>query len=196
MALTGDAVPAGLYGAWSLKIATDGTITVAAAGANGTGYATPRIALDALAASDGDSAYMGYVTVTKSDGVFTPDSTALDASNVTDTFTDGRFENRAEPTEALLFGQNLYVKPKANDIYELKALSIGDRPTAFADDDAVPDDIKWGPFIAAASAVIFLERNGEDDVAAKVAVIAKKYLNSIRSDKVKRLLGQVVPRNY
>ncbi|HEA19395.1 MAG TPA: hypothetical protein ENH87_00545 [Pricia antarctica] len=196
VALTGEAIPSGLYGAWSLKIDTDGTITVAAASDNVTGYATPRIALDALNVSDSDSAYMGYVTVTKSDGAFTPDTTALDASNVTDTYTDGKFENRGEPTSALLFGSNLYVRPKPNDIYELEALSIADRPTAFADDDAVPDDAKWGPVIASMSALFFLQRNGEDAIAAQVAVVAKKYMSSIRADKVKRLLGQVVQRSY
>lgn len=194
--LTGDAVPAGLYGAWSLKIDADGTITVTAAGDNATGYATPRIALDALGTSDGDSAYMGYVTVTKSDGAFTPATTGLDADNVTDTYTDGKFENRAEPTSALLYGQNLYVRPKPNDIYELEALSIADRPTAFADDNAVPDDAKWGPVIASMSALLFLERNGEDVSARQVAVTARKYMESIRSDKIKRLLGLVVQRSY
>ena len=194
--LTGDAIPTGLYGAWSWKIDTDGTITVTATGDNSTGYATPRIALDALGKADGDSAYMGYVTVTKSDGAFTPATTALDAANVTDTYTDGKFENRAEPTAALLFGSNLYVKPKPNDIYELEALSIADRPTAFANDNAVPNDAKWGPVIASMSALIFLERNGEDAIAAQVAVVAKKYMGSIRSDKIKRLLGQTVQRSF
>ena len=196
VALTGDAIPTGLYGAWSLKIDDEGTITVTAAGDNGTGYATPRIALDALAGAGGDSAYMGYVTVTKSDGAFTPTTTALDADNVTDTYTDGKFENRAEPTAVLLYGSNLYVRPKANDIYELEALSIADRPTAFADDNAVPDDAKWGPVIASMSALFFLERNGEDAIAVQVAVVAKKYMSSIQSDKIKRLLGQVVQRSY
>lgn len=196
VALTGDAIPQGLYGAWSLKVDVDGDITVTAAVANGTGYATPRIALDALGASDSDNVYMGYVTVTKSDGAFTPDTTLLSAANVTDTFTDGKFENRAEPEAALLFGQDLYVQPKPNDIYELEALSIADRPDAFADDDAVPDDAKWGPVIASMSALIFLERNGEDEIAGEVAVIASKYMSSIRSDKIKRLLGQEVQRRY
>lgn len=193
VALTGSAIPSGKYGAWSLRIDTDGTITVAAASDNATGYDTPRIALDDLTSSDSTSAYMGYVTVTKSDGAFTPATTSLSASNVTATFTDGKFENRAEPIEALLYGDNLYVKPKANDIYELEALSIGDRPTAFANDDAVPDDAKWGPFLAAAPAVIFLERNGEDATNAKSAAV--RYLSSIRSDKTKRLLGLVVQRS-
>lgn len=192
--LTGDAIPQGLYGAWSLKIDEDGDITVTAAVANGTGYATPRIALDALGTSDSDSAYMGYVTVTKSDGAFTPATTALDASNVTATFTDGKFENRAEPISALLFGQNLYVNPKPNDIYELEALSIADRPTAFADDDAVPDDPKWGPVIAARAASKFLKRLDEDATNADQRVADD--MPAIRSDKIKRLLGQVVQRSF
>lgn len=196
VALTGSAIPQSLYGAWSLKIATDGTITVAAAGDNGTGYATPRIALEALSTADAQSAYMGYVTVTKSDGAFTPGTTALNASNVTKTFTDGKFENRAEPTSVLLFGPNLYVRPKPNDIYELEALSIADRPTAFANDNTVPDDAKWGPVIASMSAIFFLQRNGEAAEAAEVAIVAKKYMSSIRSDKIKRLLGQVVQRSF
>ncbi len=193
VALTGDAIPAGLYGAWSLKIDEDGTITVAAAADNGTGYATPRIALDDLGSSDSDSAFMGYVTVTKSDGAFTPDTTLLSATNVTDTYTDGKFENRAEPIEALLYGDNLYVKPKANDIYQLKALSISDRPTAFADDSAVPDDAKWGPVIAARTASRFLKRFGEDATNADARVA--EDMPSIRGDKTKRLLGQVVQRS-
>ncbi len=196
VALTGSAIPQGKYGAWSLKIDEDGDITVAAAIDNATGYDTPRKALDALGSSDSDSAYMGYVTVTKSDGAFTPDTTLLSATNVTDTFTDGKFENRGEPLSALLYGSNLYVKPKANDIYELESLSIADRPTAFADDDAVPDDAKWGPVIASMAALFFLQRNGEDAVAAQVAVVAKKYMSSIRSDKIKRILGQVVQRSF
>jgi hypothetical protein len=196
VALTGSAVPAGLYGAWSLKIDTDGTITVAAAGGNATGYATPRIALDALGTSDAESAYMGYVTATKSDGAFTPDTTSLSASNVTPTFTDGKFENRGEPIAALLYGSNLYVRPKANDIFELEALSIADRPTAFADDSAVPDDAKWGPVIASMSALFFLQRKGEDEIARQVAVVAKRYMDAIRSDKIKRLLGQTVQRSF
>ena len=196
VALTGSAIPQDKYGAWSLKIDEDGDITVSAADDNATGYDTPRKALDDLDSSDSDSAYMGYVTVISSSGVFTPDTTLLSAAAVTDTYTDGKFENRGEPLSALLYGSNLYVRPKPNDIYELEALSIADRPTAFADDDAVPNDAKWGPVIASMSALLFLQRNGEDVIAAQVAVVAKKYMSAIRSDKIKRLLGQVVQRSY
>jgi len=146
--------------------------------------------------SDSDSAYMGYVTVTKSDGAFTPATTLLDASNVTDTFTDGKFENRAEPTTVLLFGQNIYVRPKPNDIYELEALSIADRPTAFASDAAVPDDAKWGPAIASKSALEYMVRNGPADAITSVAAYAEDQMSRIRPDRIKRLLGQEIQRRF
>ncbi len=195
VALTGDAVPEDKYGAWSLRIATDGTITVTAAGDNSTGYLTPRIALDALTTSDASSAYMGYVTVMKSDGAFTPDTTALDASNVTDTYTDGRFENRGEPAAALLYGQNVYVRPKPNDIYQLKALQIADRPTALGLSDAVAD-LKWGPAIARGAAIAYLEPRGGRERIADLVLTTTRMFDSIRSDKIKRLLGEVIQRNF
>ena len=195
IALTGDAVPQDLYGAWSLKIDVDGDITVTAAGANGTGYATPRIALDALAGADGNSAYMGYVTVINTSGVFTPDTTLLNASGITATFTDGKFENRAEPTAALLYGQNLYVNPKANDIFEFKALQIADRPTALEGDTELADP-KHGPAVARGTAIAFLEPRGGKQRIADLATTTIVMFDSIRSDKIKRLLGQVIQRTF
>ncbi len=104
VALTGDTVPQNKYGAWSLKIDEDGDITIAAADDNVTGYDTPRLAIEALGSSDSSSAYMGYVTVISTDsGGFVPDTTILSDAAVTDTYTDGRFENRAEPFRALLY---------------------------------------------------------------------------------------------
>ena len=155
--LTGSTIPQNKYGAWLLKIDTDGTITVTAAADNATGYDTPRKALEGLELSDNESAYMGYVTAISTDaGGFIPGTTALADGAVTDTFTDGRFEIRGTPVVALLYGQKLYVRPKANDIYELESLSIADRPTAFASDAAVPADLKWGPMIALGAAILYL----------------------------------------
>ncbi len=195
VALTGSAVPEDKYGAWSLKIDEDGDITVAEADDNVTGYATPRLALEALDSSDSDSAYMGYVTVIKSDGAFTPASTALDAANVTATFTDGRFEGRTTPISALLYGQKLYVFPKANDIYQFKALQIGDRPTALSSDSDAPADLKWGRAIALGSAIHFM-KSKDEPVSPELLSLAKGLFDSIRSDKNKRLLGQVVQRSF
>lgn len=195
--LAGDTIPQNKYGAWLLKINSDGDITVTAAEDNSTGYDTPRLALEALNKSDGDSCFMGYVTVISTDsGGFIPATTALDDSAVTDTYTDGKFELRNVPEAILLYGTKLYARPRPNDIYEIKALSIADRPTAFADDNAVPPDAKWGPAIARGAALLFLEPRGGKERIADLAESTKYYFNSIRSDKIKRLLGGVVQRSF
>ncbi len=193
--LTGDAVPEDKYGAWSLKIDSDGDITVAAATDNVTGYDTPRLALEDLGSSDSASAYMGYVTVIKSDGAFTPATTALDAANVTDTFTDGRFETRTTPIAALLYGQQLFVHPKPNDIYEFKALSISDRPTALDTADELADP-KHGPAVARGSAILYLGPRGGQERIAELAATTNHIFASIRSDKIKRLLGSEIIRSF
>lgn len=192
--LTGSAVPSGRYGAWSLKIDENGDITVAEADDNATGYLTPRLALEGLGSSDSESAYMGYVTVIKSDGAFTPATTALDAANVTATFTDGRFEGRSTPIAALLYGQQLFVDPKANDIYQFKALQIADRPTELGDSDA-PADAKHGPAIALGAAIIYLKKQKEP-IDEGLTSLADYLFGSIRSDKNKRLLGGIVQRSF
>lgn len=195
VALTGSAIPAGKYGAWSLKIDSDGDITVAAAGDNGTGYDTPRLAIEALSNADGSSAYMGYVTVTKSDGAFTPGTTALDAANVTGTYTDGKFEQRGMPTRALLYGTKLYVRPKPNDIYEFKALQIAQRPTALAGATVIADP-KHGPMIAAGSAILYLNSIRDFEAVKELNVQFEYYQNDTKQDRIKRLLGQQIRRNF
>jgi len=197
VALSGDTVPQNKYGAWSLKIDADGDITVAEADDNATGYDTPRLALEALDSSDGESAYMGYVTVISTAAAgFIPGTTALDNAAVTDTYTDGRFESRATPVSALLYGQNLYLEPKPNDIGEFKALTISDRPTALSEDTDEVDDAKWGPAIARGAAIFFLEPRGGQERIADLALTTKHIFGSIRQDKIKRLLGQEVQRTF
>ena len=197
VALTGSTVPQNKYGAWSLKIDEDGTITVAAGSDNATGYDTPRKALEALDDSDSESAYMGYVTVIETAAAgFIPDTTSLaTGGTITATFTDGRFENRATPIAALLYGQNLYVMPKPNDIYEFKALQIADRPTVITGNTTIADP-KHGPAIARGAAIQYLEPRGGQQRIADLAITTKHMFNSIRSDKIKRLLGQQVQRNF
>lgn len=194
--LVGSAIPQGKYGAWSLRVDKDGTITVAAATDNATGYLTPRLALEGLTSSDSESAYMGYVTVIKSDGAFTPATTDLGAANVTSTFTDGRFESRTFPVSALLYGQNLYVWPKPNDIYQFKALQIAQRPDELVEDTDTVDDPKWGPAVAIGAANIYLLTNDGPDVVQDLAGLTAYFFDQIKSDKIKRLLGQTVVRTF
>jgi len=195
--LTGDTVPQNKYGAWSLKIDEDGTITVEAADGNATGYDTPRLALEALDKAGSDSCFMGYVTVISTgSGGFIPATTELDDDAVTATYTDGKFETRNRPEALLLYGLKMYVRPKPYDIFKIKALSIGDKPAAFADDEAVPADPKWGPAIARGAAILYLSSKGGQARIAELAASTKHIFDSIRSNKIKRLLGTVIQRRY
>ena len=83
-----DAVPLGLYGAVALDIDSAGTITAIEAPANATGYASASLAAAALPTVLTTRVRIGYVTASKSDGVFTFGTTALNAANTTVAYTD------------------------------------------------------------------------------------------------------------
>jgi hypothetical protein len=84
-----DVIPQSTYGAVALDIDAAGTITVAEAAANSTGYASAALAIAGIAAVASDKVRMGTVTATKSDGAFTFGTTALNAANTTVAYTDG-----------------------------------------------------------------------------------------------------------
>lgn len=157
-------VPQNKYGAFSLKIDVDGTITIAEADDNETGYDTPRQAIAGLAAADPDSAYMGFVTVISTDsGGFIPGTTILSAAAVTDTYTDGNPAYRGEPTGVYIGENKIFSGPKPDDWYEFKCLAQMTRPTAFVNDTDLPGDTKWGPMIALNSAILYLAEKGDMD---------------------------------
>lgn len=83
-----DVIPQSTYGAVALDIDAAGTITVAEAAANATGYATAALAIAGIPAVASSKARMGTVTATKSDGAFTFGTTALNAANTTVAYTD------------------------------------------------------------------------------------------------------------
>lgn len=84
-----EVVPQAKYGAVALDIGTNGTLDAVSAPANATGYNSAALAVAALPTPEAGHARVGYVTVTKSDGAFTFDTTAFNASNVTTVFVQG-----------------------------------------------------------------------------------------------------------
>lgn len=83
-----DVIPQATYGAVALDIVAAGTVTIAEAAANATGYASAALAIAGIPAVAAGKARMGTVTVIKSDGAFTFGTTDLDAANVTTVYTD------------------------------------------------------------------------------------------------------------
>lgn len=76
------------YGAIGFDVGINGTVDLVQAPANATGYASAALAAAALPASAADHARMGYITIIKTDGAFTPGTTALNAANVTVVYTN------------------------------------------------------------------------------------------------------------
>jgi len=195
--LSGSTIPQNKYGAFSFTIDADGDITVTAADDNATGYDSPKLALEDLDHAASDTCFMGYLVVKSTAlGGFIPGTTALSASAVTDTYTDGKFETRGKPEAALLYGSKLYVRPKPDDIYRFKALSIGDKPAALASDSDAPADLAWGPALARGSAILYLEEQGETDRVSELARSTTYLFNSIRKNRIKRLMGGEIQRRY
>jgi hypothetical protein len=83
-----DVIPQAKYGAAALDIDAAGTITVAEAATNATGYATAALAIAGIPAVASGKARMGTVTATKSDGAFTFGATALNVANSTVAYID------------------------------------------------------------------------------------------------------------
>ena len=182
--LSGDAVPANLYGAWMLTIDSDSDITITEADDNATGYATPGLAVAALAEESTDDAVMGFVTVVHT-SIFTPGTTSLSASGITTTFTDGSPSYRATPEMALIAGGKLYVRPKSDDWHRLESQLTLQRPSELSGDAVAPLDIKWGPLIAVGAAMLFISKKESDlETLAELGVVKKAMLNNIGHQQI------------
>lgn len=202
VALTGPTVPQNKYGAWSLRIDNDGNINVDAALDNVTGYDSAALAIAGLPDADITTAYMGIVTVicTAVAG-FVPETTALNAGTVTATYTNGDPAKRGEPSGALYIHNKLFLRPKADDIYQFRVASEINRPAALADDDAVPADMKWGPMIALGAAIIYLApRGGQARIAELTGIsnfsLSDYRLKSIRTKKRLSMRGRVAEPSF
>ena len=195
-------IPQNKYGAFCLKIESDGTITIYEASDNATGYDSVALAIAGLPDADSNTAYLGVVTVicTAVAG-FVPGTTALDAGTVTDTYTNGDPAKRGTPSGALCIHNKLFLRPKADDIFQFKAASEMNRPVALADDAAVPGDMKWGPGIALGAAIIYLaSRGGQKRIEELTGVpnfsLAEYRLSSIKTKKRLSMRGRVAEPSF
>ena len=183
-----------------MKIETDGTITIYEADDNETGYLSAALAIAGLPDADSNTAYLGVVVII-STAAFIPGTTVLSATEVTDTYTNGDPAKRGTPSGALYVHNKLFLRPKADDIYQFQAASEMDRPTAFADSNAVPADIKWGPMIALGAAIIFLApRGGQKRIEELTGIpnfnLAEYTIGSIKTKKRLSMRGRVAKASF
>lgn len=160
-ALSGSTIPQNKYGAWLIEINAAGTITITGATDNATGYSTAALAVNNLPARTSSCAIMGYVTAMNTGGTFIPGTTLLSAETVTDTYTNGNPDLRGAPESCCIAGGKLFIEPKSDDIYLIRAHLSLSRPTSLSGDESVPVDSILGAFIAIGSAIEYLAEIGE-----------------------------------
>ncbi len=126
---------------------------------------------------------MGFVIVTKSDGAFTPGTTALNASNVTATYTDGFHSTRDRPESALVAEDGyLYLREKPDDIYLFEGKKII-KPDSLSGDSSTPDDVRWGPAIAYGTAIAYKTKEGESIEPEKVNIF-NEHINFLNGNRL------------
>jgi len=188
-ALSGSTVPQNKWGAWLLYIDDDGTISVSEAASNATGYDTPAKAIDGITLPGSSYAIMGLVLAKSTDaGGFIPGTTELDDAAVTDHYVDGNPSLRAAPTYACVAGGKLFIRPKPDETYYLRAtLSLSRPSTLSGDSDTVSDDV-LAKLIAVGAAIAYLAERGDEQRVVELVGNAKvpgtlEYLKAIVSRK-------------
>ncbi len=190
-------VPQNKFGVFSLKIDKEGTITIYEADDNSTGYDSIARAIDGLASSDNDSAFLGIVTVKSTDaGGFVPGTSDLSDSAVTDTYTDGDPAHRGIPEGTFVGKGKLELGPKPDDIYQFKCSAERTRPAALASDATAPADPKDGRMIALGAAVLYLASKGETERINDLKGISMYCLDSVRAKKQIQMRGRVAEPNF
>lgn len=84
-----DVIPADTYGAVALDIDAAGTVTIAEAADNATGYESAALAIADIPAAAATKARMGTVSVIRADAAFTLGTTSLADGDTTVVYTDG-----------------------------------------------------------------------------------------------------------
>lgn len=195
-------IPQNKYGAFCLKVESDGTVTIYEADDNATGYDSPALAIADLPDADNDTAYMGFVTVMcEAVAGFIPGTTALDAGTVIDLYTDGDPAHRGTPTGVLIVHNRIYLAPRADDFYVFAAAAEMTRPDALALDADVPADPKWGPAIALGAAIIYLAPRGGQkriqELTGKPNFSLTEYrMSSIKTKKRLSMRGRVAEPSF
>ena len=169
-ALLGVTIPQSKYGCWRLEIDSNLTVHIVEAADNAIGYSTAAEAMQGLAQESDVNACMGFVTVINTSGTFIPGTTALNASGVTATFTNGFVSTRGIPEAVLLEDGILYVRSKPWDIFSFRVYAKL-KPAALESGDS-PLSIDWGPLIATGTAIeIVIELGFSEEKVAKLKSI-------------------------
>lgn len=195
-ALNGSNIPTGKYGAWLVEITTAGALVITAAGANATGYLTAGLALQGLVAPTSGRACVGFVIVQNASGAdFVPGTTLLSAAGITDSYIEGRPDNRDEPCMALIWGRKLFVRPKSDDIHRFKC-DCTQKPTVMATDAATPLNEDWGLALAYGTAIKYLAESDNGETGSMLPGLYDREIENIQLDYYRNLQQREVTRSF
>jgi hypothetical protein len=194
--LTGSNLPTGKFGAWLVEIATSGALVITQAGANATGYASERLAMEGLPNPDAARACCGFVVIQNASGaVFVPGTTLLSAGGLTVSYVDGKPTNRNEPCMALIWGGILTVRPKSNDRHRFQCECL-QKPTALSGDSDTPLNEDWGLAIAYGTAIKFLAETDSGETGALLPGLYDREIENLQLDYYRNLQQREVSRSF
>jgi len=122
-----------------------------------------------LTASDGDYTIDEGVIIVKPP-VWINNNRVTYRTNEDDFFTNlfpWDYDDEGEPSDILVTGRTMYIRPIPNDAYEFKAFCLN-RPDELTGDDSVPNDLKWSRMIAYGAAMQYLIDQGESENADEI----------------------------
>ena len=147
---------------------------------------TGSYAIDSLASDDGENiiAFDGsYITIDDADASVYYDRAAFFAL-----WPEGETYTEDVPTDVLIEGRTIWLRPPPDDAYEVKVPVTRKSPEALDDDADTPLDPSWGPLIAFIAAEIILLEKGRDVSTAEAG--KRYYLSLAGYDDAHRLSGQ------
>jgi len=95
--------------------------------------------------------------------------------------------DEAEPSDILLFGNTLYLRPIPDAAYTVKVKTTVHKPTAFTADANTPEDNKWGPFIAYGTSIEILQAAGENQAADELKDLYSFHQHSITTKYIQQI---------
>ena len=103
------------------------------------------------------------------------------------------YDTEDVPTDILLFGRVLYLRPVPDDAYEVR-LRKTSRPDAWTSTDTItPEPV--GPCMAYGAAIMYLSAQGERDIAEEHVAMYNHYLGVMRSYIIKQFPKGRRPRS-
>lgn len=194
--LTGSNLPTGKYGAWLVEITTAGALVITQAGANATGYASERLAMEGLPNPDAARACCGFVVIYNGSGaVFVPGTTLLSVAGLTVSYVDGKPSNRNEPCMALIWGNILTVRPKSNDRHRFQC-ECRQKPSSMTVDSDTPLNEDWGLAIAYGTSIKYLAETDSGETGALLPGLYDREIENLQLDYYRNLQQREVSRSF